>query len=817
MDEERNLSINLMNPDSMLSADIYESNKIYDEGYIPYFARRRMDLHEGEKREIVNDIAIEFEFARLHQYGNRKCASSEHIHDLIEYMVDKNTLFVPWVNLPNEDVVTSGDDYRHANMAWEILKHYIHTIICEKVNYYTKGANTPEQVMRNIEKYITKKDLLDFIMTAFKLGYDPIVAKILATIIWGFEYHRELGNDDLKHYFHEEVLERMVVFALVGSKPDDYDWYLSLAIHRRFPEMIAKIASSFNYLEAGMLDVSYLDEEILIPYAFKIMKNGYDISVFQRQHIRFPLREDIVSFFTKAVKHVNEPNAEFKFQLLLANQENFRHMIPDEEEIQRIVPDNTQQGPDEFYRKNKNSLLCFVNLGTWLYANPKYVNINHVKPEWVNEKNPMFAEALSHALNKKLSIIENFDVEEVRDVMKLVRQTIDSYIGIIQKRLELAKKANPDDTAEHLLASIPEMQFIIRLLQYPTHATTLQTGIVFQELYDKYTFLRTFLVTLLPIFNATVRKNGMLHHTIVLKESALDDLISNGTPVDVVMKNVNIYRHFNWIKRQYGKMFVELPDYIFSTHIPHNCRVETTSLSVEYQDAFFPNTKLFDREELEWIMSVLTEEQQCAYPFPIELMRKYRDIFEPLVDKTNVDRYIKAYGLNWVEKNTRISISDIVNAGAYVNEQVIRRYIDIILLDDELRKKMLMNKQVCEIIMGHANEFSYYNKHFHEKQTLLSDILRANNFTNEIKCEVLMHLEKFGYYSYYNIDNLGPILIGSGNVGRALVAMMFMKYSGDHHLRQWYESDIFDIQMEEKPQTNTMGSTEDKISKINKE
>jgi len=812
MSEERNLYINLMNPDSMLSCDICESNDIYDEGYIPYFARRRMDLNEGEKREIVNDIAVEFEFARLHQYGNRKCASKDHIHDLIDYMVEKNTLFVPWVNLPNEEVITSGEEYRHANMAWEILKHYIHTIICETVNYYTKGADTPEKVTENIEKYIHKKDLLDFIMVAFKLGYDPIVAEIFATIIWGFKYRRDIGNDDLKSYFHEEILERMVVFALVGSKPDDYEWHLSLAIHRRFPELIAKIAASFNYLEAGMVDVTYLDNKTLIPYAYNIMRNGYDISIFQKQHIRFPCREDVVDFYKRAINYLKPPITEFKFQMILALQDNFKWMMPNEEEILALIPEDNSKGPDEVYSSSTSSLICFVNLGSWLYANLDRVNIDHVKPGWVNERNLMFAEALSMALHKKLSNYASYSHDERMLTNQLVYQTIKSYMNIIKKRFDLAKKANPDENNEHIISNIPEMQFIIHLIQHPERSVRLSADII-RELYDDYDFMKIFIATLLPIFNNELKRKNLDAYAVILKNESLDDLISRGAPLEVVMKNVNIYTHFEWIKKHYGTLFVELPDYIFTSQDLTKPESYTHMIEEKWVSRHCND---FSKEDLEWVMSVLTEEQQCAYPFPIELMRKYRDIFEPLVDKTNIDRYIKAYGLNWVEKNSKISISDIVNAGAYVNEQVIRRYIDIILLDDELRKKMLMNRQVCEIIMGRYNEFSYYDARFRDKEMLLNDILRANNFTNAIKCEVLMHLEKNGYYSYPLIPKIGSYLIGSGNAGRALVAMMLCKYN-HHDLRELIDSDIFDIQKEDKSERTPMGSTEDKIKKINKE
>lgn len=819
MEEERNLSIDLMNPEEMLSSDVINSNEVYSDGYIPYFARRRMDLHEGEGFELVNDITVEFEFARLNQYGNRMCTDKHHLHDLIEYMVKKDTLFVPWIIQPGKEVITSGEEYRHANMAWEILKKYIHTIICKKVHYFTKGAKEPAQVMKNINYFINKKDLMAFITTAFKLGYDRTVAEIFGTIIWGFEYKRGNAsiqdNSDIKRYFSEAILKRMVVFSLVGSRRDDYPEYINRAIHLRFPVIILRIASSFNPLEAGMIDIGYIETKYLYEFAYKIMKNGYDISYTEFGHFRFQTRESFISFYNTALKFVKEPDGEFKFQMLLMNTDHFIQgtpIIPDYKEIKCLIPNDDTKGPDEIYKAKCNSKICFMNYGTWLFANPDYINLNNVRPEWINEKNRHFTEALSYAILKKLKQFSPHKVLPVcigSAITRVVRQTIYPFLKIIDLRLKEAKAVRPAESNESLLSKIPEMQFISYALQNPMSGFYIVVWIY--PLLLKFSDLRTYIMDLISIY---IHKSDDSAAYLTLTGEELDRLLELGVPLETVMRCINVYEDIYWIKENYGKLFVELPDYIFITNkSKHYVKGETICPPSEYSHIAASVPKPFGRKELEWIMSVLTEEQQRAYPFPIEIMRQNRDIFEPLIDRVNIDRYIAAYGLNWVEKHIEISISDIVNANAYVNEQVIRRYIDIILLDDELRKKMLMNKQVCKIIARYNDHLGLYRKRHQDGGPILYDILRSDNFSNEIKCEVLLHLKRVGIPIKLLVADIEQYLVGSGYVGRALMGMINVN-SALKGAQEIVFSDIYDIQLEKRNKDST--TVEDKLDRIEK-
>lgn len=790
---DRNLQINLKNPEAMVNGDIISSNEVYNNGYIPYFMRRRVDLHEGEKYELVNDVSVEFEFARLHQYANRKVVDKQHISELINYMISKNTLFVPWVILEGDEVITEGDSYRHANMAWEILKHYIHEIICHKVKYYNEGADTPEKVMKNITWFINRNDLSYFILTAFKLGYDATVAKIFATIIWGFEYHNNIeDNSDLKKYFSEAILNRMVVYSLVGSNKGDFEDHLKLALHKRFPELICRIAATFNFLEAGMVDIGKIKTEYLIKFAFEIMNNGYDISVNEfGNHPRFPVRKYIIDFYSKAVENMRVKD-EYKFQALLANQECFSEITPEFKEIESLIP-REGFGPDEVYFKNRTIYNSFVNLGTWLFGNLSHICI--VQPEWINLKNRNFAEMFSYVLLKKtkieISLYKSNIAFNLNPVTNIVTQTIDSYIEIIKERIKEAKAVKPEETTESIISRIPEMQFFSYLIQ------NIPKGYNIHEIVWKLwntEELKNYVLNLIPIYNKQCYKeNGHESWNLDFLDNTIDDMVNEGYKLENIMKNVNVYRNINWIKKNYGKLFVELPDYIFA------------NTNEEPDD--------FSKEDLEWVMSVLTSEQQKAYPFTIGLMRKYPEIFKPLVDRVNIDRYIKAYGLNWVEKNTEISISDIVNANAYVNEQVIRRYLDIILLDNELRKKFLSNKEVIKILAGYVeDEYSFYNKDFHDNKTLIKDILRSDNFTNEVKCEVLMRLECNKIPTKLFVTNYEQYLPGSGNTGRALVAMVgVINYITDYE--KLISSDIFDIEPEEKKETK-ITNVEENIKKI---
>ena len=80
-----------------------------------------------------------------------------------------------------------------------------------------------------------------------------------------------------------------------------------------------------------------------------------------------------------------------------------------------------------------------------------------------------------------------------------------------------------------------------------------------------------------------------------------------------------------------------------------------------------------------------------------------------------------AYGLNWVEQHGTVSVSDLVKSGTIraLGRNVIERYLDIILLDDELRAMFLAQHRYSDI--------SYLN----------DAVLTSTTFSNAIKCEFL--------------------------------------------------------------------------------
>ena len=198
---------------------------------------------------------------------------------------------------------------------------------------------------------------------------------------------------------------------------------------------------------------------------------------------------------------------------------------------------------------------------------------------------------------------------------------------------------------------------------------------------------------------------------------------------------------------------------------------------VELHPQIITNTAGFDFNEhiLEFLDEVLTEEQWKTYPFPVQAMRKYPEKFQPLLDRVNMDRYILAYGIKWVEENMPVSITDIVESNSYVNRDVIGRYIDVILLDDSLRGKFLSNREAVSLI-------TLRDSRGRIGSSIIEKILEASNFTNAIKCEVLYYVipiihvtmkeSKQPFPDYAMKSSVRKFYPGSGFYGRALHHML---------------------------------------------
>lgn len=751
--EERNLIVNLNDPE-LINQDIKNSNEIYNKGYIPYFARRRVNLNEGEENEIVNDESVEFEFARLYQYNNRDCASLQHIHDLIDYMKTQGTIFVPWVLYNPDEVKKSGNEYRHANMVWEILIKYINTI-CDKVSftYIFSGEEyhmKTKDVLKHIEKFILKKDLIDFLMTALKFGYNPKIARIISILI----YKLYDGESKLTDIIHEDILERLVVYTLVNSKKEDMEKkYIKIA-HNLYPNLIIETAIKFKNYEASIIDLSLIPFEFLCDNALQLMKNEYEIL---DDIISYNNENMLRMFAERAMSKLKSNKEKFEFQINIMQQKGF--IMPNNIKIESLFPINKPDvtNIEKYYEKYHDKRYPYINQCTYLYIYAKSIFLSARPPlnpsiSWISTDNLKYTEGLSIALIK----IINTESEINFRFYDYLVNAMDNFMKVIKYKLN---KLN--DEEKDKIHKFNEFQVYTRIILKETKFTFGKNYSLLKKIIEEYPEISKYILDLVPEF--LNNKNYELIN--IIPDDKIDILLENGCKLDELMKCLNMEYNFEWIKNNYGTYFVELPEYLFS-----NARYRTLS-----------------REIVEWSMKVLTEEQQQNYVFSIQTMRENKDIFENLVCIENVDRFIEAFGINWVERRTPISISDIVNSNSYVNSKVIERYLDIILLDEELRNKMLENKEVCEIIV---------------LDNLIEKIMKANNFTNEIKCEVLFRLFKHNVinekeFSALDISDLNKIehyLIGSGYIGRALIGIICYKFP--KKFEKYLSSNIFDIKEE---------------------
>ena len=749
--EEKNLIVNI-NDTELINQDIKDSNEIYANGYMPYFARRLVDVYGYGRREIVNDESVEFEFASLYQYNSRKCSTSAHIHDLIDYMKSQGTMFVPWILYNSEDTKKEGIEYKHANMAWEILKKYISHIVCEKLIFTGIYSGkiiklSTDDTMKNLEKFIDRKDLIDFIMTSFKFGYNPIIAKIMADLIVKLYDNTER----IKAYIHEDVLERMVVFTLVNSKKEDLkgrDKYIEI-VHKKYPELIVKTASGFQQHEVPLIDLSLLNQTYLHNDAVKLMDNGFEVI--------FDEIPDVVNLFAEgAMKKITSPKKKLEFKYKLMIQPHFvMHDVP----LETLFPINNPdiKNLNKYYEKKHNKKYEYIHQASYLYKNiekffSKSTRPFELKKEWINTESPDYVKGLSLAL---LKMIDNTEETLPTNFVDYIFEAL-QYYKVIMSRM-----ATSECESESKITDSPEFQLYIRFLlldsehSKTTYIKTVQRHIL-EKLFEENSNIARYFLEILPEYFKVHNYDNSCYS--IPNKYIVNYLEGFKCKLDTVMKCLNIYDNFEWFKENLNVYFVELPDYVFS-----NARY-----------------KPLTREMVEWSMEVLTKEQQQTYIFSIETMRENRDIFEKLITMKNMDRYTEAYGINWVEEHTPISISDMVNSNSYINHQVIERYLDIILLDEKLRVKMLNNPEVCEILIKHH---------------LLEKIFEANNFTNIIKCEVLFNCikhEKIRFLHVVKPDNIESYLIGSKYIGRALIGIMAS--NGIREVQKYLNSNIFDIE-----------------------
>lgn len=728
---ERNLIFNLNDPRHLINQDIYDSSPEYENGYVPYAVRRRMDLCEGEKFEIVNDVAVNLECARLRNYGNRRYAACRHIHDLLEYTFSKGTLITPDKIEDPDSIIRDGVIYNQARMGWECAKYYIRNAIVDMLQW----CGDSEEVKHRIGLFVRWNDLENFILATLKLKHDPEIAEVFAKIL----AEMAIRNINL---FSKDYVERMVTYVFIGSRynelshlPDNES--ILNTIHKAYGKHIAKLASGFAPHEVALIDVTKLETEDIRKYAYRMLVKGHDLMTYHGED-RFGGHLQTAKFLSKLEAEHNTGGFSNKEE----RRQSFAGLLVTQSGMEKFmktinIPFERLQNYEEFVC-SCGAKYKFVTFGLWLQYG--YKNMHKlITPSMLSEftiGHYYFEEAFYTAFMKFLNTPFRPVSEE--------SQWIEKMLPVLVEKAVHRASTLPEDVGntKHFYGAKIFMLFMM-LAQHMKPKTRWQ----FQYIINAFgKAVHVFINNdKLRIFAVKMLEESELYGLPGMTDSKLEFLLDKNVPVNDVLKIASPAMNLEFLKKHHGVEYMELPQNIL--------------------DSYRQNGFVINEHVMSFLKSVLTEEQMKSYPFNVATMRAYPDIFKPLVDAINIDRYIMAYGLNWVEENCAISISDIVNSESYVNEKVLYRYIDMILLDDQLRTTALGNNFVIRTILD---------------TSVLEMVLSANNFPNSIKCEVFVKV--IAYLNSYGtgigrlknlIDEFVPVILpGGGMSARALIGLL---------------------------------------------
>lgn len=718
---DKNLVIDIMNAKTLISDDVLKSNEVYANGYLPYAIRRRMDLCEGEEYEIVNDISVNLECAHLRNYNNRNCASRKHIHDLLEYAFSKGTLITPAIDFDPDSIIREGEIYNQARMAWECIKYYIHTIITKKVNY-----SNPDRVQENINSYIFWDDFINFVMTTLKLKHDPEIAEIMAHLFYSVN----------KSFFSKQITERVVTYIMVGSRPGELEEKYVNYLHKMFPEYISRLAAGFFPQEIGLVDTTLLPTEDITKYGYQMVIHDHQVLI-HNGYPRFGKQIEVANFFTRILADApSSLSQEYKrqyFASFLVNQIGIKNYIP--QTIMEIP--TTPEEAEKFVTRNMPEYR-FVTFALWIQFHYEELE-RFAKPNLMLVKSPIICNAVATALVRLIN--EHTTLGGNSHASSILHDITPILINRAIEEIKNSGIENPITQVNVLGFKVPCLKPFMAAAQ--NHMASESIAKLFE-----HKELLGYAIETVHVYNkAAYAKKYM---PMGLRDETLKKCVDAGVPINRVLKVTSGY-DLEFLKENYGKLFVEVTDDVVRNSWYH-----------------------LSDEALDWIVSVLTEEQMKSYPFAENVMRRRPEVFKKYIDECNIDRYISAYGLNWVEEHHGVSVSDIVNSNSYVNAQVVRRYLDVILLDDDLRKKFLMNPAVAGI-------------------PILDDVMYADNFSNAIKCEVLMYRLINARCEVKNVEKyVLDILPGSGLAGRALLGAIH-RYGKTDKYDKYFHNTVIDV------------------------
>ena len=734
---------------------VKKSNVAYRNGYIPNFVRRRMEFVDADGKVIVDDTYVKIEYSKLRSYGNPKICPKEHITDLINYMKGKNSLFMPGVIPQGEEgkIIKEGNEYRLANMAFRCLSYYIDNIITELVN------NNPSEEYEDIlDKYITKEDLVAWITTCFKVGHETSLAKTHAWILLA------MGS---KNILHNEIIERMVTYILVDSKPNEFgeESFLINNINSSYPERVVEVAAGFRKEEAGLIDLTRIKTELLTKYAYQIICNGHQI--FGTTHtLRFIHLENAYEFIDAFMKENIPKELEEKHALDIALLEQDGLQVLFESESDRVCKvedtvyyDFIEQLTSRICTLSNGEMLNRFDVGQYLYFLPmegyRLVSLH----KYILDDVRLF-KVFAYCMYRDI-VTKRYGYGRLVTFMSITGE-FNEGVELIVSALD---KFIPD---QYGTISNTEHDFLIPFALMLSGEADTKTEKISKNLADamlRYNKLIRFVVE--------HSKPGVIRFTTEQLKRAL----TKGASYNSIMQVADLETNFDFIKETYNSAWIEMP---------------------AAPIANLPKGSSLSKEQFSFLRDVLTMEKWRTYPFTPKMMQDYREWFEQFIDRVNIDRYVAAYGIDWVEDHSSISLTDIVESGSYVNAELIARYLDIILLDDNLRNKFLHNKEaVGELLTTNA----------------IREVVDSDSFPNTTKCELIYaalrsltpkDIEKTHHneggdekgrniasrYAEFRIHANAlamKCLIGSGFIGRALAYELRLFTSDEIR-----NSDIFD-------------------------
>lgn len=186
----------------------------------------------------------------------------------------------------------------------------------------------------------------------------------------------------------------------------------------------------------------------------------------------------------------------------------------------------------------------------------------------------------------------------------------------------------------------------------------------------------------------------------------------------------------------------EIIKYIGYSRVAELLTYDNFNVIAKYHDEHgekIPTAVMMDKgmtmDAAENFFNLATAEERRALPFPIEYMQeKGSDVFDAYITTDNVDRYIRAYGLNHAEDLVAIPIMKILMFNSPSIYEVIDNYLDIIMNDTPARNILLGRMDAISFIRG---------------SRLLPEVMRAKEIDEDAKAQLL--------YTCITTDNEGML------------------------------------------------------------